>query len=268
MARHRGVTSRSESLEKCPLRERRHSRPSVVHGPQNFKHRAVGRPCLDAQDPLPDRREELLGGQRLRVARSRAETVEPRLRQDDRLVLALRQLAEPRIDIAADGLGANIRASMKKEGTPAKARGADARARRQIVEPRPVAGDKDVAGIRPRRVGDERETVGEERGHVLQAVDGRVHAPFQECLLDLLDEERLAPEVREGDVGEPVAGGGDERDVDLDTAAAQALGHQLRLGEGKTAPPAPQGEPHGSRPAPPLGWRPNSSEMNSIQRRW
>ena len=75
MARYRGVTSRPESLEKCPLRERRHSRPSVVHGPQNFKHRAVGHPCLDAQDPLPDRREELLGGQRLRVARSRTETV-------------------------------------------------------------------------------------------------------------------------------------------------------------------------------------------------
>ena len=68
IARHRGVASSPEPLEKCPLCERRHSRPSVIHGPQNFKHLAVVDPCLDAQDPLPDGRQELVGRERSHVA--------------------------------------------------------------------------------------------------------------------------------------------------------------------------------------------------------
>src|SRR5207245_8482595 len=101
----------------------------AVHDPQNVKHRAVVGPCLDAQDPLPDGGQELVGRERPHVARSRAEAVESRLRQNDGLVLAFLQLAEPRVDIAANGLGAKIRTPMKAQRATAKARGAEPRSR-------------------------------------------------------------------------------------------------------------------------------------------
>ena len=105
---------------------------SVVHGPQNFKHLAVVDPCLDAQDPLPDGGQELVGRERPHVARSRAETVEPRLRQDNGLVLAFLQLAEARVHIAANVFNFEIRTNATKLRGAAQRAGSNAGVLRQV----------------------------------------------------------------------------------------------------------------------------------------
>ena len=75
---------------------------------------------------------------------------------------------------------------------------------------------QDVSRILARRERREHEAPRALGGQVLQAVDGQVHAPVQERLLDLLHEEALAADLGQMRRGEPVARGADRHQLDVE----------------------------------------------------
>ena len=74
-------------------------------------------------------------------------------------------------------------------------------------------------------------------GQVLQAVDGEVHSALPERVVDLLHEEALAAHVGEVGRGEPVPGGPDRHQLDLEARprAPETRRDLLRLPERELA---------------------------------
>src|SRR5262249_15848431 len=264
VARHGRMAASPEAPQERALGQGLRSRSGVIHGPQRFQRMGVGRSRLHAQDPLPHRREKFVHAKRVSVLVLDAQALEPRARHNETVAEAFVELAEPCVDGAPYGLDVEVGTSRQKEHAPSEARGGDTRAPRQLIEAAARSRQKDVARVFARRKGRERKAVGKLRGHVLEAVDARVHPAVEQRLLDLPDEERLASEVREGDVGETVAGGADDDDLDVDSARGASVGDLPRLHEGKSAAARAEAELHDPGA---LGPSPKSSEITSIQRR-
>ena len=94
--------------------------------------------------------------------------------QDDRVDLALADLADPGVDVAADALDLQAEAERLELAHPARGAGAEAAADRQLAQGQAVAGDHDVAGVLAQRHRGERDAVGGRGGQVLERVDGDV----------------------------------------------------------------------------------------------
>ena len=77
-----------------------------------------------------------------------------------------------------------------------------------------VTGDQHIRGGFALGDGSDGKPLGDVRRHVLHAVDGYVHAPVPQGLLDLLDEETLAAHLGERHVEDLVALGLDDRELD------------------------------------------------------
>ena len=105
------------------------------------------RPALDAERALADGRERDLG-ERISVARSpQPSRLSPASASTTASTLPSLHLAQPGVDVAAQRLGAQSRAGPRGSHRAPQARGADARARRQLSERLPRAGDQRVARI-------------------------------------------------------------------------------------------------------------------------
>src|SRR5438034_64584 len=77
---------------------------------------------LDGQRALPDRRQHLVGIQDDGVAGPQAQSPEPGGGQDDRVVGALLEPAEPRVHVPPYRLGDEIRAPGQELDAPPRAR--------------------------------------------------------------------------------------------------------------------------------------------------
>ena len=183
---------------------------------------------LDGQDALPHRGHEHLRVQRLRVRGGQPEARQTGCGEQHSVEGAALESAEPRIDVAADGLDHEVRPKRQREGTPAGARGAQHRARAQVLEARPFTRHENVARVRALGKRRERQTGRKIGGQVLEAVDGAVEGTGQEHLLDLADEEPLAAHVGQSRVQTPVALRPHRHDLDLHALLAQ--GGRDRLG--------------------------------------
>src|SRR5262249_3814591 len=160
---------------------------------------------------------------------------------------------------------AEIGSAREDQGAPTEARGGDARPAREIVEGAAPAREEDVARILARGERGEAEAVRQHGGHGLEAVNAAAHPAVEDRTLGFLPEEGLASEVREGDVGEAIAGGADSDQLDLVAAGTEGVGDFGALHHGEAAAASAEAELHARGAPRPLPPRPKSSEMTSIQ---
>src|SRR5204863_313788 len=114
----------------------------------------------------------------------------------------------------AEQLDLEVRAAREELALAAHARGADPRLLRKGIDGDRLAGAERIPRDLTRRDSDELEPGCELGGDVLHAVDREVGGALEERLLDLLDEQALAADLRERDVEDLVARGGDDVEVD------------------------------------------------------
>ena len=91
-----------------------------------------------------------------------------------------------------------------------------------------------VGALQDRR---ERQSVGDARREVLQAVHGQVDRAGLQCVFDLACEDAGAPDLRDGRRPLPIAGGSDDADVggDLRMGCRDQARHFPRLPQGQSA---------------------------------
>ena len=94
--------------------------------------------------------------------------------------------------------------------SPARGAGAEAAADRQLAEGQAVAGDDRVARVLAGRHGRDDQSLGRLGRHILHGVNGQIDLAVKQGLLDLLGEQRLAADVHQPAVLDPVARCGDE----------------------------------------------------------
>src|SRR5574341_2072352 len=231
VGRDRRIAGGAEPREVGALRQRAGPRRRVVEALHQRAAAAVRLADLDGEDPLPHRRHEHVGGEGPRVRRGEAEPVEARRREDDALPPPALQLPETRVHVAPDRLDDEIGPQRQRDRAAARARRADHRPRREVLEARAGPRHQHIARVLTLRERREREPRRHLGGNVLQAVDLAVHGP-----LDLLHEEPLAADGGQPRLEQPVALGADRNDLDFHTGAPEALRHGARLGQRQGAP--------------------------------
>ncbi len=118
-----------------------------------------------------------------------AEAVKASGGEDQGVAGAFRELAEPRVDVAAQLDEGDVRAQREEHGASARAGCADTSAAGKRVQ-RPIRfADPGVAGIHARWDRGKGEARIEFGGKILQRVDGEIDTAFGEGFLNLLDED-------------------------------------------------------------------------------
>src|SRR5262249_3686044 len=112
--------------------------------PDHLDRRRVALPRLEGEDALADGRDQL---QTLGDGLFVAEPDQARGGEHDGVVLPGGELAEARVDVAAQRRDAEIAPLRAQLGDAPNRRGADVRARGQGRERQPIAGAEDVARV-------------------------------------------------------------------------------------------------------------------------
>jgi hypothetical protein len=112
-------------------------------------------------------------------------------------------------------------------------------------------GNEGVPAILPLRHRAQGAAGGHLRGHVLEAVHRQVNLPGQQGLLDLLDEQPLAPDLGQGHILEFVPGGLDDHQFggQPGVEGLEAGLHPAGLGQGQGT--APGADAHSRRQSAP-----------------
>ena len=85
-----------------------------------------------------------------------------------------------------------------------------------------------VVRILARQHGGDAQAVGQDGRHVLAAVDGEIDLVAEQRVLDFLDEQPLAADLRERRVLQPIAGGLDDDDAARGSAGSRDRGRRRR----------------------------------------
>ena len=198
-----------------------------------------------AMMPWPGAGTHVVGGQTRRDARALLEAdAVPRRRARARRTRPHRACAG-----ACRGCresGRNVRAGNSRASCadPPDAARADARCaaepRRQFLESRRLASEpfgRRRAGPRASRGSSRgstaamRKSVGQNGRHVLAAVDGQIDLAGEQRVLDFLDEQPLAADLRQRRVGEPVARRLDDDDLAVRRRSSRAAARRQRRPE-------------------------------------
>jgi hypothetical protein len=178
----------------------------------------------------------LFGAEALMNPLGSLETVEAGGGEDEGVALALFELAQTGVDVAADFDEGDVGAEGEELGAAAGAGSADAASGGEGVE-RPVwLADPDVAGVGAFGDRGEGELGGELGGEVFEAVDGEVDAALFEGFFDFFDEDALAVEIgRRDEAGllHAVAGGADDFEFDVVAGVAEGVEDVVGLPEGE-----------------------------------
>ena len=159
--------------------------------------RARRRPRLDREDPLPDGGDERLGIERApRGAASRPSRRSPAAARTTASHAAALQLAQPGVDVAAQGLDREVGPRGQDQRPAPRAGGSHHRARRAgRASPRAARVTRTSRGSSRGGKRGQAEAGRQLGGKILEAVHGDVDAPVEQRLLDLAHEEALAAEV-------------------------------------------------------------------------
>src|SRR5262249_35188150 len=103
-----------------------------------------------------------------------AETAEPGAREDDGVQLAVRDLAQPGVDVPPDRYALEAPPERVDLRDPAYRPGADPGCVGQLGQGQPVAGHQHVTGVGPRRYGRDTQPSGGRRRKIFVRVDGEV----------------------------------------------------------------------------------------------
>ncbi len=161
-------------------------------GSSSGAHRAcqlrIALPNLDSQRALPNGGAHLVEGEIAGDALMQAKSMDARCRQNQRVAIAAFKLAQPCVQIAAHGEEFQVRPQPPELGLPARAAGAHARARRELLKRFPGGRNEHVARIFTRRHRSQNQAFRLNGRQVFEAVDGKVHFACQQSFLDFLDE--------------------------------------------------------------------------------
>ena len=146
-----------------------------------------------------------------------------------RVHVALIELAQPGVEVAAKRLEPRVRDQHGELRHAAHAAGADPRrrapdARTAASNVSSSAGSGSTSASRGSSRGSAAphfQAGGQPRRHVLAAVHRQVDGAGQQRVLDFLDEQALAADLRQRRVGEAVARGLDDDDLGLDAGALE-----------------------------------------------
>ncbi len=186
---------------------------------------AVGQ-CLDAERALPRRRQRLLGRDGGADARGQPEACQSRGSQDDGVVFAAVELAQARVEIAAQAGDGKVRILRMDLGLAPQARGADDCAGRHVVERGVLVRHEGIQRHLALAGGDQREALRQHHRHVLHRMHRDVGAAVEQGVFELLDEQPLAADLGERAVEDLVAAGGHAEQFD---AARRIQCFQTRL---------------------------------------
>ena len=208
----------------------------MVQGRHHRGDRVVVLPALEGDGPLAGSGHEQLGLQHLGRFSAPAQPVQAGRREDDRVAASLAQLADPRVDVAAQVLEHEVGPQRGDLGPPPQARRPHARTGGQLVELEAGAGEEGVAGIGALQHRAEAQAGGQGGRHVLEVVDRQVDLARQHGLLDLLEKGSLAAHRFEAAVLDPVTGRSDQVDRGLVAEAGQPALDVLGLPPRQRAP--------------------------------
>ena len=120
------------------------------------------------------------------------------------------ELAQPRLDIAAQWHAHADRAAAHGDRLPAQRRGAEARAMRQLGQGARLAADEHIARIFALKARRQHQPLRQHRRHVFCRMHRKIDAPGQQGLLDLFREQAFAALLRQRPVLDDVAGRPDD----------------------------------------------------------
>ena len=146
-----------------------------------------------------------------------AQPIQPGRGQDDGVVLAVVKSTKPRLDVAADRHGDEVRARPCQLRRSPRRAGADASAERKILEAPSVGGHDAVSSVGPLEHRGNHEPIDVGGRQVLEGMDDDVHAAVEERLLELAGElpVTLDPATVRVLGGDGVTAGGDGDDLGL-----------------------------------------------------
>ena len=188
---------------------------AVFHAGQQFQHFTVITTAFDAQGTLAHGGHE--GGrlEMVHAVRGKTQTLEPGGGQHDGVVFAFLHLAQAGIHIAAQGKDLQVGTQIEQLGLTAQAAGAHAGPLGQFVQRGVAVGEQAVHADLTLGHAAQDEALGQDHGHVLDAVHGQVGGTVQQGFLDLLDEQALAAHLGHGDIQDDVAAGLDDAQADV-----------------------------------------------------
>ena len=128
------------------------------------------------------------------------------------------------VEVGADGL---------ELGLTAEAGGSDASSLRKILKAGVVARAEGIARILTLGDGRDFESGGKFGGEIFQGMHGEIDASSGEGFLDFFGEHSLGADLGQGDVGDFVAGGVDDFDLDFVAAGTEKGGDVVGLPEGE-----------------------------------
>ena len=225
----------------------------VLDGGEERARPRVIPPALEREGALAHGRQELVDREGTHPWIGQTQPLEPGRSQDERIDLAAPPLAQARVDVAPQRHDLEVAPPGEQLGTPANARGADARAERQPGEPTRAVAEQHVVGTRPRRDRAHHETEREAGGQVLHGMHTRVDRAGEQRFLDLLHEEPLHPAGPECALGPCVPARTDEDHLDPEprVGGLERGSHPIGLCAGEGARARTEAKPGGVHAATP-----------------
>ena len=160
-----------------------------------------------------------------------AQTGQTSRRQDDGVVLAFLQLAHASVNIAAQRMNNQVGPHSLQLRLPPQAAGAHTRRLRQGFDAVVLHRQEHIARIDARGNRDQLERRRQFGRQIFQAVHRKIDAPFGERFFNLFGEHALGADLGQRDVGNLVAGGLDDLDLDLMAAFAKQRRDMVGLPE-------------------------------------
>ena len=242
IGRDRRVAGAVELGQAGALGAHAQGRRAVIERRQQRAQAVVVGAHLDADGALTDCRKNLPAVDDGRRLVEQAQPLQSGHRQQRRIGLAGRQLAQPRLHIAAQGNDLEVRPEGQQLRLPPQRRGADGGAPRQLGDARACPGEQRVARILARQHRADDEPRGQPCRHVLHRMHRAVDAAVEQRFLDLLGEQALAADLHQLAVLHGVAGGLDRHDLNIVRSAKigmgrrQAVAHHPRLHQRQRTP--------------------------------
>ena len=160
---------------------------------------------LDTDDPLCGCGQHLLRRELLFDVMLKAETLQSRRSQDDRVEVTAFQPGNARVDVATQRLDGHIGPHQLELGLASQARAADTGALRQRVQAGGGVADEGVRVVRALQHCRDTKPVGHFRRHVLHRMHGDIGVTGLHRNFEFLDEQALAADLLQAAVEDLVA---------------------------------------------------------------
>src|SRR5271165_7030047 len=227
------LAASAEAVEQRTLASGGGAGRIVVQECQVFPRGRVPFTDFDAERTLSGSRAHDLGGNDLLDQFRLAQAPQTGKSKDDGVVFALLELAQACVDVATQGMNIKIGADGFELRLAAQAGGAHKRALRQVFDSRIKPRAEGVTRILPFRNRSDFESRRKFSWQVFQRMDSKIDLSGSEGLFDLFGKHPFGSDHRQSNVGDFVARGVNDLDLDFVPARAKKRRNVIRLPESK-----------------------------------